>query len=62
MICVPRRRRLEMTPERWEKIKAMLRELPSADSLSRSANSLEKEATVSRWWRVPLHPMTRPNL
>lgn len=36
----------EATPEVWDRVRALLRSLPAADSMSRSANSLEKEAQV----------------
>lgn len=39
----------EATPEVWDRVKALLRSLPAADSLSRSPNSLEKEAQVRVW-------------
>ena len=41
----------EATPEVWDRIRALLRALPPSDSLSRSANSLEKEVEVGRWVR-----------
>lgn len=36
----------------WDRIRALLRSLPAADSLSRSANSLEKEAQVLIWRKM----------
>ena len=44
----------ETTPEHWDRMRAFLRSLPSADTLSRTANSLDKEKVR------PTHPPTHP--
>ena len=38
-------------PELWDRVKSFLSQLPSADSMSRSANSIDKEAQVGYLYR-----------